>query len=264
LGEISISFDHIKDKEKVCELSVVIYADSFFYGLWDDDDRLVKADSGHITELNAVYNEQVSSYDLKIARIMSTLKPFVHIPGAEYEEKYFDHYFSGIYQLDKVDSTGRESDTFLREDIRTLHYMDNEFIMNDGLTQFPVKTAHISTALANYAYLIESDYISYLAHNTLHISSSTQSKFQFYNQFECYHKKDYLYFYMLTLNALKLDPKKEIVNIGGLLTNDSPIYELLHAYIGDIRLRDNDVKIDEVNAEEKQFYFDLYLCKSCV
>ena len=142
--------------------------------------------------------------------------------------------------------------------------MDKKLVKNALKFDFPVKLGHISTALANYSYLIESDYVTYLAHNTLHIAASKDSKFQFYNQFECYHKKDYLYFYMLTLQRLGLDPATEMVNIGGLLTEDSPIYELLYAYINDIQLKDRDLKVESISDDQKQFYFDLYLCKSCV
>ena len=195
---------------------------------------------------------------------MSTVKPYVHIPESEYEEKYFDNYFQGVYQRSKPRAKRRAVDSFIREEICTLHYLSKALTRRLGEMAFPVKTGHISTALANYSYLIESDYVSYMAHNTLHIAASRSSKFQFYNQFECHHQKDYLYFYMLTLQRLGLDPATEMVNIGGLLTQDSPIYELLYAYINDIQLNDQNLKVESISDDQKQFYFDLYLCKSCV
>ena len=264
MGKISISFDHIKDKTKVRELSVVLYTDSFFYGFWDDQGFLVKVDQGPINEFSEIIQSELAAFDIKIGRIMSTAKPYVHIPESEFEEKYFDQYFKGIYPLDKVKAKGKEVDSFIREEICTLHIMDEAIFGEESKLDFPIKKGHISTALANYCYLIDSNYVSYMAHNTLHIAASIQSKFQFYNQFECHHQMDYLYYYMLTLQRLGLDPNNEIVNVGGLITKDSPIYELLYAYIRDIQLKDSALKVEQMTEDDKQFYFDLYLCKSCV
>ena len=85
----NISFDHIKDKKKVRELSVVLYTDSFFYGFWNEDNFLVKVDQGSIDNVGEILNREIADYDIKIARVMSTKKPYVHLPESEFEEKYF-------------------------------------------------------------------------------------------------------------------------------------------------------------------------------
>ncbi|NNF21429.1 MAG: DUF3822 family protein [Saprospiraceae bacterium] len=262
MGKINTEFDHIKDTNQIKELSVVLYPDSFFYGLWDTDDQLVRVGNSDLSRLSDLLRDINNDFDLTIARVMSTSKPYVHIPGPYFEEEGFDSYFSGIYPLRKVRYRESEVDRFVREDICTLHYMDSELLELTSTFDFPFKTGHISTAMANYSFLIEKDTISYISNNTLHISSSKQGEFRFYNQFDCYHKEDYLYFYMLAFNGLDISPSEEEIQLGGNINQSSALYQMLESYLPGIEMQ-NDFIISDTE-HPRQYYFDLYLCKSCV
>ncbi len=262
MGKINIAFDHIRNKEQIKELSVVTYTDSFFYGLWDNEENLLKSDMHPLSEFHTLINQFTELYDLKFARVMSTAKPYVHLAEEDFEKKYFEDYFDGIYRLGKLKSKSKEIDRFVREEICTLHYIEDQVIEQLKSANFPVKNGHISTALANYSYLIDKDVVSYISNDTLHISCTQNNQFKFYNQFDCHFKEDYLYFYMLVLNAFKIDPLMNDIHVGGTIDINSKLYQLLSGYIPKINMSDKDLKIE--NGLDKHLYFDLYLCKSCV
>lgn len=262
MGKISIAFDHIKDKTKAQELSVVLYADSFFYGIWDENNCLIFSDSASIGSLKDIMDKMVTDYDLKICRVMSTSKPYVHIASEDYSSTDHEAYLKGLYPLRKIESKTSMVDNFLKEEIQTLHYLDkdiNELLKRKDIL---IKKSHISTAMANYAFLIDSDLITYVSDDTLHVSYTRDEQFQFYNQFDCYHKEDYLYFLLLSLKGMNLDPTEEEIHLGGSFDKASPLFTLLKSYLANIDVRDQNLKSEAVYP--KHYYFDLYLCKSCV
>lgn len=262
MGKINTAFDHIKDKTQIRELSVVLYPDSFFYGLWDNGGKLLKVANHQLSKLESILHEVNDEFDLSIARIMSTIKPYVHIPGVHYQSQNFREYFEGIYPLRKVRYRDEEVDRFVSEDICTLHYLNSDLLELTGSFDFPVKNGHISTAMANYSFLIDKDTISYISNDTLHISSTKEGKFRFYNQFDCYHKEDYLYFYMLTCKGLKITPSDEDIQLGGFINQTSALYQMLLSYLPGIEMQDGIINTD--TDQPQQYYFDLHLCKSCV
>lgn len=263
MGEINNSFDHIEANEKLRELSVVLYADSFFYGFWNSDDQLVSAGSDKFKKMKGWLLEQSQKYDFKVIRLLSTVKPYVHIPESEYDEKFSRDYFKGLFSVSKAGKKKFVADAFVKEEINTIHLLPKKIIKISEELDCPVKTTHISTALANYAYLIDEDFVSYLSHNSLHIAYTKGGKFQFYNQFDCHYKMDYLYYYLMCMNKLGIQPEKVSTNIGGWITESSPMYGLLYAYLAKINLRDPAIKFKDSVPADFQHYFDLYLCKSC-
>ncbi|NNE27784.1 MAG: DUF3822 family protein [Saprospiraceae bacterium] len=263
MGKVNIAFDHIENKEKIKELSVVLYTDSFFYGFWDNQDILVKSGRASIKELQSFISSLKSeTFPLNMVRIMSTVKPYIHIAQEDFVKEDVKHYFKGMYRRKRLNGLEFTQDTFVAEPIHTLHYVLGDLSNLTGSIDAAVKLGHISTAMANYAFLIEKDFISYISDNTLHLAYRKGDNFQFYNQFDCYHKEDFLYFYLLSFYGMGIDPQEEEVFIGGGIDDTSPLYKLLHGYLPSIQLGEDALQVDSVFP--KHYYFDLYLCKSCV
>ena len=263
MGKVNIAFDHIENKKEIKELSVVLYTDSFFYGFWDNQDILVKSGRSSLKNLKSFLSDLNSEgFPLNIVRIMSTVKPYVHVGQEDYVKEDASLYFKGLFRKKRLNTLKLTKDTFVAEPIHTLHYVVGDLNKFTKSMSIPVKIGHISTAMANYAFLIEKDFISYISDNTLHLAFRKEDNFQFYNQFECYHKEDFLYFYMLAFYGLDLDPEQQDVFIGGGIDETSPLFKLLNGYLPSIQLGENALQVESIFP--KHYYFDLYLCKSCV
>lgn len=262
--KIDFAFDQISNVKNIKELSVVFYPDSFFYGLWDTDEQLVKSDHHSVSNFGKLISILNKTYKFKIVRLMSTVKPFVHLPREEYEKKYYNEYFDGIYDVAKRKSSKKDIDDFLREEISTLHFMDKSIVKVMQSSKALYKTAHISTALANYTFLIDTDLVSYIEEANIHICYAKDGKFQMYNQYYCEQAEDYLYYILYVMDHFNLDPQSDAVQIGGYITKDSPLMKLLKNYVKNLNIVDQHIKIPSKAKNPKQFYYDLYLCKSCV
>lgn len=262
--KLDIAFDEVENIKNIKELSVVFYPDSFFYGLWDNEETLVKSDSHSNANFGKIYSILNKTYKLKIVRVMSTVKPYVHLPREDYEKKYYKDYFDGVYDVSKRKSSKKDVDDFLREEITTLHYMDKPIMktMRDSKVSF--KTAHISTALASYTFLVDAEVICFISESKIHICHAKNGKFQLYNQYHCEQAENYLYYILLVLDHFKLHPHEDAIHIGGHINVDSPLMKLLKAYIKNIIIVDENLNLPSSNHVAKQYYYDLYLCKSCV
>lgn len=264
MGKIDIAFDKVENIKKVNELSVVLYPDSFFYGLWNNDEVLIKTDNHDINNFSKLLNIWKKNYSFNIVRVLSTVKPFVHLPKEYYKKKDFKTYFNGVYKVDKRKSSKKDTDDFLREEIKTLHYLDKKFVNNLKEFDVPFKSAHISTALANYSFLIDSDLICYIHGNVMHVCYAKDGAFKLYNQYYCESAEDFLYFILWVMNHFQLDPESESVHLGGMINTDSPVMTTIKAYVKNIHMIDQNIKLPVQHNVSKQYYYDLYLCKSCV
>lgn len=262
--EISKAFNHIESVEKINELSVVLYTDSFFYGLWSDSKELLKSDVHNIANFSQLLKVWNNNFDLDIVRVLSTQKPYVHLLEEDFEQQYFDLYFDGIYNIKKRKGFDREVDTFSNTQINTLHFLHKEVIESLQKFDFPYKISHISSALARYAGLKDHDLLAFVSDNTLHIAYIEEGEFKFYNQFYCKSSTDYLYYILLIMNIYKLDPKRQDVYLGGHIVKDSAVFNQLQGYISNIKFIDQNLQINPNHDIDVQLYFDLYLCRSCV
>ena len=264
MGKINTAFDHIKDVKSVTELSIVLYEDSFFYGLWSDQEALLKTDNHSISNLSKVLNILRRNFRIRKTRIMSTVKPYAHISNGDYEKKYFDDYFDGLYDISLRPKVKKSRDKFLREKIHTLHYLDKKVLKELQSQDISHKTAHISTALANYTYLADTDLVGFISGKQLHVCYASEGKFQFYNQFYCETAEDYLYYLLWVMDYFDMNATEQKIHIGGSITKYSKLYDLLQSYIRKVKLIDKNIIITKDNDVPKQLYYDLFLCKSCV
>jgi len=264
LGKVDLAFDHTQNKNDITELSVVIYADSFFYGLWDLSQTLVKVGYHPFTSLEGVLSLWDYNYSFKKVSILSAVKPFVHLDNSDVDELYFETYFKGLYNLSRIRSRLKKLDEFKSETISTLHYLNEKVTTHFDDHVVDYKAAHISTALANYSHEHSSKMICFISNNRLHITLRNQDGFQFYNQFDCFYDYDYLYYVLLIMKEFDLNPKINPIQIGGDLKRDSSLFELLTEHVARFIFIEKSIKISTKVTADKSNFYDLYLCKTCV
>lgn len=264
MGKVDTAFDHIKDNHEINELSVVLYSDSFFYGLWDNNSELLKTGYHPITNLSALIQLWQYYYNFQNIKVLSTIKPFVHLADEDYEPDYFDLYFQGLYNLESVDQNVRTVDKIRKHEISTLHLVEEKALSLLSQLAMPISVAHISTAMVNYCSAENEQVLCYLADNILHLSHYGKKGFRLYNQFDCYYEQDYLYFLLAVFKKYKLDHSTTTVRIGGALDENSELYALLSSYFKKIKFLSKSINISADLSMSKSCYSDLHLCRTCV
>ena len=264
MGQIGQAFDHIKDKKEISELSAVLYADSFFCGYWSEESKLLKADAFSVDKFKDVLQSWNSDHPDASIKIMSTKIPYVHLPQAYYDEEYFQDYFKGIFDLRKRKKYEKELDNFIKEEIHTLHYVDQEVVKDLSANSLPFKMAHVSTAMSNYCTISDLKLLVYIESNNLHIVYQKDAQFRFYNQFYCVDVNDYLYFILMVIQNFGDKASDIELSIGGEISRSSKLYTGLKAYFSKMNILDEEFQSEGQLTSPSQIYFDLFLCKSCV
>ena len=246
-------------------LSAVIGADSFFYGLFTGDGQLLEckhytvdsfADENIIEQIKL---DIYSTEGLKV-KVSYSGKPYLH------NEKSIS---AGLIQFFPA---------FANKDIAVDKLTDQEVVVEYGnskshtsflaevLGRIDVKF-HLSTVLANYYYpYTASKLVAYVNDSKLHVMYAKDTKFMYYNQFDCVHENDYLYFIRLAYDEMKLNPETTLLELSGKVDIKSPIYKLLQGYIRNIDFMQSSVlDVKDLRYKAKQhYYLDLFATSICV
>ncbi|MDF1696468.1 MAG: DUF3822 family protein [Saprospiraceae bacterium] len=260
---IDISFKN-KTGLKPEILSAVIGADSFFYGLFSEDYKLLECQYYPIQDFSDTKTIEKIKFDifsvenLKI-KITSTSKPYLHSDAAN-SGKLFQFFPS-----------------FLNKKTYENKFTDQDVVVDYGITKDQAqflstvlegKSAHfhISTVLSNYYYpYSKSKLIAFIDESKLHILFGKDTNFVFYNQFHCAHENDYLYFIQLIYQELGLDLDSDPLMLSGRVDIDSPLYNLLYGYVRNIELlKSEQLHISDLRYRAKQhYYIDLFATALC-
>lgn len=245
-------------------LSAIIGSDSFFYGFFSEDFQLIECQYYPIEDFedqNTIEKVKFDIYNIQNLKIKvsSTSKPYLH---------------------SKVDDAGKLLNffpAFSNKDVKDDKFTDQDVIVDYGLTKSQShflkqvlngtsSNFHISTVLSNHFYpFSKKQLIAYIENDKIHIMYGKDTKFLYYNQFNCVHENDYLYFTSLIYEQLELDKEKDTLILFGRVDIDSPIYTLLHGYIRNIEfMRSARLSISDLRYKSKQhYYLDLFATALC-
>lgn len=264
MGKVDLAFDHTNNHKDVNKLSVVLYTDSFFYGLWEDD-FLVKAAYHPYDSLASLSSIWDYHFDFEDVRIMSANKPYVHLPQEFYQEKHFDIYFKGLYNLERVADFQKVKDKIRKQKINTLHFLDDQVINELNMQKWwKPQIGHISTAMVNYLQKGKEDLVFYSANNILHVAFFDKKGFRFYNQFDCYYAADYLYFTKLILQKFKYNDTAKGITFSGDMNLTQERMELLNKHYPNISYVETKLNVLKDLPHLPTNYYDLHLCRTCV
>ncbi len=264
MGKVDCAFDHIKDNHIINELSVVLYTDSFFYGLWDGEATLVKTGYHPLVSLSALVQLWQYHYKFNFIKVISTIKPFVHLADQDFEEEHFDVYFTGLYNLERVDHNVRTVDRIKNFPIATLHFVEEQAMSQLAELGTLPKLVHLSTAMVNYCSAQDEKLLCFIANNTMHVSYLSKKGFRIYNQYDCFYEQDYLYFLLAIFKSFKLDPSQDAILMAGSLDKENELYGMLSSYFTKLRFLSKAIKVPSRLKLRKNYFSDLHLCKTCV
>ena len=257
-----LAFDNIADPKEISELSVVLYADSFFYGLWDKAGTLCKAGYHPYISIKALSKLWKYHYDFQEVKFLSAAKPYVHLDKSDYEEEFFDVYFYGLYDADKVQGYRKLTDDFSFQDLKTLHYLDPRFRKNLSTSLYK-KPKHLSTAMAEASHQYYQGLVCYVGERKVHITFLNEEGFRMYNQYNYSQETDCLYFLLLICESFGLNPKKQNLFVGGLSLGKKQLLKMLASYFPQTQLISEEIKVAEPLAAPRSHYFDLHICRLC-
>jgi len=260
---IDISFKN-KSGLKPEILSAIIGSDSFFYGLFSEDFKLLECqyypvkDFSDQTLIDKVKDDIYSIQNLKI-KVSSTSKPFLH-SNAEEAGKALK-YFPAFLNKDNLDNKFTDQDVIVDYGLTKSQSHFLLEVLNGNHQNF-----HISTVLSNYFYpFSKKQLIAYIEDERVHIMYGKDTKFIYYNQFNCVHENDYLYFISLMYDQLKLDREEDNLLLCGRLDLDFPLYNLIHGYFRNVEfVKSEKLHVTDLRYRAKQhYYLDLFATALC-
>lgn len=260
---IDISFKN-KTGLKPEILSATIGSDSFFYGLFSKDMELIECKSYKILDFTDqkmidkvkfdIYNIQ----DLKI-NITSVAKPYLH--SIESDSGKLVSYFPAFQNKNNKDDKFTAQDVVVDYGITKSQSMFLKEVLNGNAKNF-----HVSTVLSNYFYpYSKKQLVAFIEKDSVHFFYGKDSKFIYYNQFNCFHENDYLYFTSLIFDQLGFDREKDTLLLSGRVDRESPIYNALHGYIRNVDLfKSEKLSVSDLRFRSKQhYYLDLFATALC-
>lgn len=248
------------------KLSVVLIADSFFYGIFDQNGVLVC----HQSYTHLLYSQassiQVILSDHRLNR------SFEHIVVAVLSGE--------MYTVDQVEAALEQVLPGLQ-----LKKTFNEKIPGQNLYNLFGITTHQSTLLdqvfgskkvkiVSSPSLLAMYYLGqpqammhlHIEENTTYIYTQNATKLLMYNSFETKNLQDILYFSLAVAQESNLDVATDPVSISGWIESDSPLYKNLQSYFGRFEIiKEPTFKLHPsvTNGTKPHYYFVHFLNAIC-
>ncbi len=260
---INLEFGEIKSDHDKLKLSVVSGTDSFFYGLFNENGKLLLCREGAGNAFGRDLDALLTKFEPVDARFLFSGIPFVQIPEEQYEADRFDLFFRDLYPIEKIKNLVKCTDRMAREDIMTLYPIDPGIsAVIDALT-LPKEVFHISTAMSNYMAEKKGVFLTVVQNHVLHIAVRKDGRFKFYNQFRCFHREDFLYFISLVLSDHELDSRSTTIHLGGHIARESSLSDLLERYLGHLEFIPEEIFGDPAANLEPHYFLDLQMVNAC-
>jgi hypothetical protein len=260
---IDISFKN-KTGIKPEILSAVIGSDSFFYGLFSEKYELLECQYYSINDfedqsvIDKIRFDIFNIQNLKI-KVTSTSKPFIHSDFKSSENLL--KYFPAFLNKETKENKFTDQDVVVDYGLTKSQSQFISYVLNGNATNF-----HISTVISDYYYpYSRKQLIAFIENDKIHLLYGKDTKFIYYNQFDCTNETDYLYFISLVYSELELDREVDKLNLFGRVDIDSPIFKLLHGYIRNIEFMQSEklVVSDLRYRMNQHYYLDLYATALC-
>jgi hypothetical protein len=214
------------------KLSVVLIADSFFYGIFDHNNQLIC----HQTYTNLKYSQPHTLGDLVADQRLK--RAYQHIVVAVLSGE--------MYTVDHIDVVlentlpGLElkkpfSEKIPGQNLYNLYGITHQqsHTLDELFGHHRIKMISFPSLLAMY-YLGQPQAMMHihLEENTTYIYTQNDTKLLMYNSFETKNMQDILYFSLAVANESQLDVTLEPVIMSGWVESDSTLYKNLNSYFG--------------------------------
>lgn len=141
-----------------------------------------------------------------------------------------------------------------------------DFWANARIMHF--STAMIESLSANFKNKFDANTLFLnIQDNSFDLVQFNQKNLQFYNQFLFNTKEDFIYFLLLSIEQLSLNPEKVNLMMMGKIDKTSPNYDMIFRYIKNFRFIDVNKNfqysylLDQINKHHHYVHFNSMLCE---
>jgi hypothetical protein len=256
-------FNNIGNHTEEYQLSVVLMADSFFYGVFDPNCKLI----AHRSYKNIFFSDTSVAAILEDVALSYTYRTInvVALGGNSHQLTFPDDSFIQSLpmlawkELYQEQLPGQSIYNYFgitpaqRELLQKL-FKDQTYQIHD--TIYLLTTYYIGHDQAKVHLHFEENLVS--------IYIQSEDKVQFFNTFKFVTDKDVLYFVLAAIDYAHLDPKTHQVNVTGWIDQKSAIFTILQSYLKNIEiLKDPEFDISTTESYNASHYFIHFVNRLC-
>ncbi len=256
-------FSYTENISKENQLSVVIMADSFFYGIFDTQGVLI----AHQSFKNVTYSVESTQTILSDPNLQNAFAKIGIVSIAAHSHQLAvseDALINSMpmlvwkeifkEKLPAQDVVNYFGITAAQHDLMVKLFAPQDYAIHDLL--FLLTTYYIGIEDSCVHLHFEDHLIS--------IFIQREGKLHFYNTFRFISEKDILYFVLASMEYAALDPKVSQVNVSGWIDQKSPIFQTLESYIKNINIiQDRDFDILQRKDLNSSNYFIHFINRIC-
>ena len=241
-------------------LSVVLEADSFFYGVFNENFTLLELD--HVNSLfsASINNEKALSRKYK-KKIILDKSSVIHLPDNINDTKIVsDHLVSLPY-------SHAVRDQVIDQNATSNYMIDNSLYEFISASRKEYEITHISTAMCHYLYpSLDKKVMIHIGDDVMHVCVSSPDGLRFYNQYICNNENDYLYYLAALYQLLNLDQEITTLYLSGSIEPQGKLYTLIKNYFDNVDFASPLIfRFPETKEDhEPHHYMDLYMAYLCV
>jgi hypothetical protein len=258
---IDINFKGNIDIDKKI-LSVVVEADSFFYGIFSD-------------KLNLCEVKYIDGFDKNNE---DNWTPGEILPDGTFEKvnlSVINNNFMHFAEMPNLQEL-KELPIFINQQIFVDKFSDKEVYIAYGIENHIIEKfngyfgdydLHHFSTLISQIYMFKEGQIlhAHFHKNYIHIYYQENNQFKFYNCYQCLNDKDFLYFIIASGVELGIDLSSITLYCSGLIDENSSLYRLINSYVGSIIFFDTfstNLSIEDENLK-KHYYLELMSATLC-
>jgi Protein of unknown function (DUF3822) len=247
-------------------LSVVLMADSFFYAVFDTDNKLICHKSFTEIKYSSTSGINMIVNDENLRRSFSSIVVVAHTNLTYHVQQKDDNLLSLLPGLElkskKVEKLpGNEIYSYFGISPHQEALLDGLF----GDKSYILKSE--SAVLSTYYIGNFDEFIHvHLESSSLVLFVQKEGKMVFYNTFFTNGMDDILYFILATCTFANMNPESSKVNVSGWIESESVLFKHLCGYLGNIKiLEDSQFTLSQsVSTDIKPHYYFLhYLNNLC-
>lgn len=250
---------------KSCELSALLYADSFFYGLMDYGQLLLKTGVQKSAELSTILSDNLD-YKIRRTRLAVMDNNFVIFPEGSYTSEnigtafYHSHGFTVeryLFRSDSMDDLG----------LKVVYAIDKEKVKWINQTFDSPSLIHFTTAMLSNVKLKEGDAASRLhvclVGSQLSLVLIVDNNLKWCNTYDCGNVKAFLYYIGLVSEIFLLPTNELELYLSGWLDKDHLYVKELNKYFSLLKFQDQGINFYGVNTDNHQYYHPLVAISKC-
>lgn len=253
------------NNDKSYELSALINADSFFYGIFDYGSNL-KCAFG-LPQSSSKFSDLVSAQEMGIRKakigIVNTL--FTLVPDKEFAVKDSFQWLSSACRIDNPEDYIIRNDYSDEYKLRVVYAVPKplmkdikESIDNCSLVHFVFSCLDSipNTGSKKKVRLIKLD-------KFIVIVVKDGNQLLLANMYDYQSNMDILYFLSLVFDRLNLDSKEQHIELAGMFSKEDNLIDLLLDYYGNIQLAEGYLKLIYNEAFSEYHFLPLYCISKC-